>query len=112
MRASVLRIGVFTACALLTLDAGLAQIADPQRGGRQNYNIQPMNFDLWCQETQRYSVDRCDERWPEDQREFVEYRAIIERYELQYLMKQERDAAAEGRLGRDYGPSWDRYNNR
>ena len=103
--------GMILLCSLCVLEGSWAQSAGSQFDGRQNYNVQTMNFDLWCQETQRYAVDRCDARLPEDQREFEAYRAVIERYELQYLMEQEREAEAVERIERDYAAPWQRYNN-
>ncbi len=111
MRVPILAVGLFAAFVLLLTDAGRAQTGDQSLGGRQNYAVQSMNFDLWCQETQRYAVDRCDERRAEDVREFESYRNIIERYELQYLQQQRRNAEAEQRADRYYGPPRDRYND-
>jgi hypothetical protein len=115
MRAAILSIGRFGACMavgiILAMGNSLAQTGDPSLGGRQNYSVQPMNFDLWCQETQHYDVDRCDQRRPADQREFEAYRSLIERYEMQYLMEQRRDAEAERRADRTYGSPWDRYDD-
>lgn len=111
MRVPMLAVGLFAAFMLLLTDAGRAQTGDQSLGGRQNYAVQSMNFDLWCQETQRYAVDRCDERRVEDVREFENYRSIIERYELQYLQQQRRNAEAEQRADRYYGPPRDRYND-
>ena len=34
--------------------------------GRGNFDVQPMNFDLWCQGTAHIAPDRCDKRLPED----------------------------------------------
>ncbi len=109
MRLPILGVGILVICALQIANTGSAQTIDLQPGGRQNYDVQSMNFDLWCQETQRYPVDRCDARLPADQREFEDYRALIERYELQYLMEQRRDAEAAERINRDYGAPWKRY---
>ncbi len=105
------KIAILLLCSLLIADSSWAQSFGSQFDGRRNYNVQSMNFDLWCQETQRYSVDRCDARLPEDQREFDAYRAVIERYELQYLMEREREAEATERMERDYAAPWERYNN-
>jgi len=55
--------------------------------GRSNYDIKNMSFDAWCQETQQYPTDRCDARRPEDVKAFEDYRAVIERYELDYLKR-------------------------
>ena len=55
--------------------------------GRSNYDIKNMSFDAWCQETRQYPTDRCDARRPEDVKAFEDYRAVIERYELDYLKR-------------------------
>ena len=44
-----------------------------------------MSFDMWCQETQHYPTDRCEARRPDDVKAFKDYRALIERYELDHL---------------------------
>ena len=111
MRLPIPGIGILVMCALPIASTGWAQTTDLPSAGRQNYDVQSMNFDLWCQETRRYPVDRCDARLPADQREFEDYRALIERYELQYLMEQRRDAEAVERIERDYGAPWERYSD-
>ena len=76
----------------LTLAAALAMLpglAAAQNG--RNFNVQEMNFDLWCQQTQHLAPDRCDKRLPEDEQTFEAYRAQVERYEIPYLQRQQRD---------------------
>ena len=46
--------------ALLVVSGG----ANAQVG--RNYDVKPMNFDLWCQQTAHIAPDRCDKRLPED----------------------------------------------
>lgn len=72
------------ALALAPVAAG----ADPV-----TYNVQVLSFDMWCQEAQHYSPERCDAREPADEAAFETYRATIERYELPYLkrVEEERD---------------------
>ena len=111
MRSFVRTLGMLLVCLLWFAHSSWAQSLGSQFDGPRNYDVQSMNFDLWCQETQRYPVDRCDARLPEDQREFEAYRAIIEHYELQYLMEKEREAEAAERIQRDYAAPWERYNN-
>jgi len=55
--------------------------------GRSNYDIKNMSFDAWCQEPRQYPTDRYDARRPEDVKAFEDYRAVIERYELDYLKR-------------------------
>ena len=58
-----------------------------------NYNVQTMNFDMWCQEQAHLAPERCDKRTTEDNDAFEAYRAKIEQYEIPYLQaKQKQDA--------------------
>jgi len=61
---------------------------DPQSPGTR-YNVQNMNFDMWCQEQQHLPALRCDKRLPEDDAAFNAYRSKIERYEIPYLQQQQ-----------------------
>jgi hypothetical protein len=58
----------------------------------QRYDVQTINFDLWCQETQHLPADRCDKRTPADEADFEDYRAKVEKYEIPYLAGQETGA--------------------
>jgi len=58
----------------------------------RNYNVQTMNFDLWCQEQAHLPAERCDKRLPDDEKAFNEYRIKIERYEIPYLQQKNNDA--------------------
>ena len=60
-----------------------------------------MNFDAWCQETQQYPADRCEARRPEDLKAFEDYRAVIERYELDYLKRVQRNEELRANISRD-----------
>lgn len=62
---------------------------DPQ-GLNPRYNVQNMNFDMWCQEQQRLPPERCDKRLPKDDAAFNAYRSKIERYEIPYLQEQQK----------------------
>ena len=84
-----------------------AQIYETQRGPGP-YNVQTLNFDLWCRETQRYPAERCDARMADDLAAFESYRLVVERYELQYLMEREREAEASARSSR-YTAPWVQY---
>ena len=65
------------------------------------FNVRNLDFDLWCQQTQRYAADRCAARRPEDVKAFEDYRATVERYELDYLRQQDRDQQVRARINRD-----------
>ena len=67
-----------------------------------NYPVKTMNFDLWCQEQQHLAPERCDKRTPEDEKDFNDYRAKIEAYEIPYLQqKQNAIALDRGILNKD-----------
>jgi hypothetical protein len=69
--------------------------------GQTTFNVKPMDFDLWCQQTQRYEAERCVARRAEDVKAFEDYRTSIERYELDYLKQVQRDQDAQARRNRD-----------
>ena len=69
--------------------------------GPLNYNVKNMSFDLWCQETMRYSQERCTARNPADEKAFEDYRAAIERYELNHLKDIQRQQQIQERTNRD-----------
>jgi hypothetical protein len=69
--------------------------------GRSNYDVKDMSFDRWCQETQQYPADRCDARRPEDVKAFEDYRAVIERYELDYLKRVQQNEELQANINRD-----------
>ena len=86
-----------SALVLLGPGAALAQpLSNPL-----NYDVKNMTFEMWCQETQRYAVDRCQARRPADLVAFENYRAAIERYELQYLKQVERERQIRESVTRD-----------
>ena len=62
--------------------AALVARASAQGG---SLDLQPMNFDLWCQETQHLPAERCDKRTARDEADFEAYRAKVEKYEIPYL---------------------------
>lgn len=56
-----------------------------------NYNVRTMSFELWCQDTQHYPPERCQARRADDVAAFESYRRVIERYELDYLKRVQKD---------------------
>src|SRR5215475_9036286 len=83
-----------TAAATVLAAAAIAQDnlaipGDPQAQATR-YNVQEMNFDMWCQEQQHLPAERCDKRLPEDDAAFNAYRSKIERYEIPYLQQQQK----------------------
>ena len=69
--------------------------------GTSTFNVRTMDFDLWCQQTQRYAAARCAARRAEDVKAFEDYRASVERYELDYLKQVQKDQNARVRTNRD-----------
>lgn len=72
--------------------AGLAAAVLTTRAEAQEpYPLHEMNFDLWCQEEKHLPPERCDKRLPGDDAEFQAYRSTIERYEIPYLQRREKE---------------------
>ena len=77
-------------CASGMLAAVCPAQAQPSTGS--NYNVQTMNFDLWCQEQAHLPPERCDKRLPADNEAFETYRAKVEAYEIPYLQRKNEEA--------------------
>ncbi len=73
------------------LFAAALLFAMPANAQSTRYDVKTLNFDLWCQETAKINPDRCDKRTPEDEKQFEVYRAKIEKYEVPYLQRQEKE---------------------
>ena len=84
--------GLLVAGALVPGGAG----AQPSTG--KNYDVQTLNFDIWCQEEQNLPPERCDKRLPEDEQVFEAYRRKIEAYEIPYLQRKNNDALIDRTL--------------
>ena len=85
-------------------ESGWAQLGQGQNGlavGTPTFNVRTLDFDLWCQQTQRYPAERCTARRAEDVKAFEDYRASIERYELDFLKQQDREQQVRERINRD-----------
>jgi hypothetical protein len=87
--------------AVLFAIAGSAPASAQPLSGPLNYDVKNLTFELWCQETQRYPVQRCESRLPADLKAFEDYRAAIERYELQYLKQADRERQIRDSVNRD-----------
>lgn len=100
-----LKLTLVLALALMWSDTPLAQTpSGPSRSlsvGTNTFGVRTMDFDLWCQQTQRYVAERCAQRRPEDLQAFENYRASIERYELDYLKQVQRDQQFRSLTNRD-----------
>lgn len=90
-----------TVCAGLALGFSLAAFAAAAQVPPTNYDLANMNFDMWCQEQKHYPPERCDQRLPEDDKEFQAYRQTVEKYELPYLKDRDRQEYNRKVLGRD-----------
>jgi len=102
MRKSLLAVLLAAGAGLLP-GASWAQVLQGDRGPAPalTLNVRTMDFDLWCQQTQRYAADRCTARRPEDVKAFEDYRATVERYEFDYLRQQDREQQVRTRINRD-----------
>jgi hypothetical protein len=65
------------------------------------FDVHELTFDLWCQQAQRYSDERCKARTDADVKAFEDYRQAVEHYELDYLKQQQRDRDLEYQTNRD-----------
>jgi hypothetical protein len=74
-----------------SLVAAALLFALPAVAQSTRYDVKTLNFDLWCQETARINPDRCDKRLPDDEKQFEAYRAKIEKYEVPYLLRKEKE---------------------
>jgi len=111
MRSGLSFAAVLLASLVFLTAPAAAQLLNPQAEPRQDFEIRAMNFDLWCQQTMRYPVERCSQRLEADLREFEAHRTIIEREETQFLLEQRRDAEALKQVERDYGAPWSDYSD-
>ena len=82
------------------LDLSIAPNVDAATG-QASYNVKGMDFDLWCQQTERYPIERCEARQSEDVQAFEDYRGAVERYELGFLKQQQRADQFQRQIGRD-----------
>lgn len=77
--------------ALLAVGGSAAQPLSPAPADGGRLKVQTLNFDLWCQETEKLAPERCDKRLPEDDAAFEAYRAKVEKYEVPYLKTKQRE---------------------
>jgi hypothetical protein len=59
------------------------------------YDIETLSFDRWCQEEEHFPPSRCDAHAPDDVAAFEDYRARVERYDLQYQKERTKENAFE-----------------
>lgn len=85
----------------LVLAAALALAGPAQAQPRRNFDVPIMNYDLWCQETMRFSFERCGKREPADVEAFEAFRATIQAQEIPHLQQRNRDARIEADILRN-----------
>jgi hypothetical protein len=76
---------------ILVAAAALLAPALPAHAQSTRYDVKEMNFDLWCQEEANLPPERCDKRLASDEVQFEAYRAKIEKYEVPYLQRREKE---------------------
>jgi len=74
---------------LLAVSSGAGSALAQQ--GAESLKLQPMNFDMWCQETEQLPAARCDQRIPADDVTFSSFTNKIETYEMRSLRARERE---------------------
>jgi hypothetical protein len=77
---------------MLLLAATVAGLTFAAAQAQQTFDVQTINYDMWCQETQHLPADRCDKRLPQDEQAFEDYRAKVEKYEIPYLQGRQNGA--------------------
>jgi hypothetical protein len=95
---------IFVAAAILAAPAVAQTLPTAPEGtvsSSQPFDVHEMTFDLWCQQTQRYSIERCQARSDADVKAFEDYRDSVERSELDFLKQQQRDRDLQYRANRD-----------
>jgi hypothetical protein len=95
----------FAALVLLAASSASAQLpgasARDLSVGVGSFPLHTIDFDLWCQQTQRYAAERCSARRPEDVKAFEDYRSSIERYEIDHLKQVQKEEDFRARANRD-----------
>ena len=86
MNRMALRAAVIAAALLVFAGGVNAQVR------RNNYDLQPMSFDLWCQESMSLASERCAKRLPADVEAFEAFRSRIEGYEIEHQQQKNREA--------------------
>jgi len=78
--------------------AVLATTTVVQAQPRRNYDVRPMNFELWCQEALALPAERCLKRLPADVAAFETHSAQIQAYEIPHLQQKNRQAQIEANI--------------
>ena len=89
----------FRSALALAAALALAGAAQAQQG--RNFDVPVMNYDLWCQETMRFSFERCGKGEPADVEAFEAFRATIQAQEVPHLQQRNRDARIEADILRN-----------
>ena len=83
--------------AALVLAAMSAALPGAQ-AQRRNYDVRPMNFDIWCQESMALPASRCLKREPADVEAFETHSRQIQAYEIPHLQQKNRQAQIEANI--------------
>jgi hypothetical protein len=83
---------------LTTIPLQLAVSAE--RGNTDRPAAAVLGFDMWCQEVQTLSVERCDMHRADDLRAYRQYRDMMERYTTERDTNARRDQQLMDRLRR------------
>ena len=86
-----------TAAVLALLLAGTNAV--PLRAATYS-GADTMSFEMWCQEMQRYSADRCKSRSAADVQDYEQYRKTVEQYQQTRTQQQQRDQSIQNSLNR------------
>jgi ribulose kinase len=86
-----------SAAAIAVLLAGIAAL--PAAAATYS-GADAMSFEMWCQEMQSYTADRCKARNTEDVKEYERYRAAVEQMQKTRTEQQRRDQDIQNTLNR------------
>ena len=78
--------------------AALAAMPGAQAQPRRNYDVRPLNFELWCQESLGLPAARCLQRQPADLEAFEAHSRQIQAYEIPHLQQKNRQAQIEANI--------------
>jgi hypothetical protein len=63
----------------------------PADAQQPRYDVQGLNFDLWCQEQAKLPPRRCDRRTALDEKAYNAYRDKIDKFEIPYLQEKKQE---------------------
>jgi hypothetical protein len=87
--------------ALIAVLMPVVARAAAQAGSGTAVEREGFSFYMWCLEMQLYPAARCDARRSDDLKEYERYRADVEQYEKQRVLREKRDQELKDKLSRD-----------